>query len=304
MKINEGDWSVDAQYRWYQDFNAVHHAQIDFKATENDVFTVGITQVPFGLAPYSSHSFWFSGAYYLGLEDDYDTGVKWSRTQGDWLIDAAWFAGSEYDDASRYGRYSFDVAHTSRYPLKESGQFNMRVRRDLGGAVVGGSYQWGQLDGEQGRDADHQAVALHAKADVEQWNIQAQWIYYRYDINGVPEADKHRLALSAFEYPFEIAAKAQVVTFNVARTFAVNNRFLKSVTCYNDYSYIAAGAGSGLADSVQNVTGCMLQKGGMYSYIDWISGKNMWFAGGPGVGIEVGEPQWQSRLNINIGYYF
>jgi len=55
---------------------------------------------------------------------------------------------------------------------------------------------------------------------------------------------------------------------------------------------------------VQNVTGCMLVSGGLYTYVDWIAGKNMWFAGGNGVGLESSAGEWNSRLNVNFGYYF
>jgi hypothetical protein len=43
----------------------------------------------------------------------------------------------------------------------------------------------------------------------------------------------------------------------------------------------------------------------MVTYVDWIAGNNMWFAGGPGIGIDDGSPsRWHSRLNVNIGFYF
>ena len=43
----------------------------------------------------------------------------------------------------------------------------------------------------------------------------------------------------------------------------------------------------------------------MFTYVDWIAGRNMWFAGGPGVGIaEPGGDGWRSRLNVNMGFFF
>lgn len=304
VDVKQGDLFVDAQYRWYQGFDAVHHAAIGFHVTADDTLVAGVTQVPFGIEPYASHSFWFSGAYYLGLEDDYDTGVKWRHRQGAWTWDAAWFISSEYDNAARFDRYSFDVAATDASPYKEDGQLNLRAQYDAGAYVAGASLQWGRIDSESSGSGDHYAVALHLNANLDQWNFQGQWAAYEYDRDALVGQDENRIALSAFEYPFEIAAKAQVLNVNVARSFELNNRFIKKVTCYNDHSYIAASNRAGLDDSVQNVTGCMLENGGLYTYIDWIAGKNMWFAGGPGVGVDNGDSAWQSRLNINIGYYF
>jgi len=66
-----------------------------------------------------------------------------------------------------------------------------------------------------------------------------------------------------------------------------------------------AGHGAGVRDSWQNVTGCSLQKGIMTTYVDWVAGRDMWFAGGKGIGINDGGPsQWHSRLNVNVGFYF
>jgi hypothetical protein len=54
------------------------------------------------------------------------------------------------------------------------------------------------------------------------------------------------------------------------------------------------------------VLGCLLvAQEKVYAYVDWIAGQNMWFAGGPGIGLNVpASAGWQSRLNINIGYFF
>jgi len=46
-------------------------------------------------------------------------------------------------------------------------------------------------------------------------------------------------------------------------------------------------------------------KKGLYLYTDWITGQNMWFDGGPGIGLnESDADEWKGRININFGYYF
>ena len=81
-------WELDAQYRWYEYMNTVHHGYIAYNISPDKRVEFGITQVPFGLLPYASHSFWFSQGYYLGLEDDYDTGIKYHHKDGPWIYDA------------------------------------------------------------------------------------------------------------------------------------------------------------------------------------------------------------------------
>jgi len=292
----------EAQYRWYDGFDAVHHAFIGWKIDEQSDIRAGVVNVPFGLLPYAAQTFWFNTDYYLGLDDDYDAGIVWQRGQGAHQWHAGVFFGDEYGDGARYGRYSFDVADTSVHPYREHGQLNLRYEY-TGNAgpyafKIGGSGRAGRLqDRQAGGHHQHAAAAVHA--DIKRGNIgvQGQWIYYRYDVPG------KRLSMSAFLFPFEIAASAHVPSVNLIYELPQHGWF-DSITCYNNYS-TAIVSGKGLRDSQQNVTGCMFGKGKVLAYVDWIAGRNMWFSAGPGIGVyEPGQDQWHSRLNINIGYFF
>lgn len=305
VDITKGKWFVDSQFRFYQDFNAVHHAEMGYKFDEADTLVVGVSQVPFGISPYSSHGFWFGGTYYLGFEDDYDSGMKWTHTSGDWTFDTAYFFNSEYDNSARYGRYSFDIASIEERDNKEDGQANFRAQYQLGSHVIGGSLQAGKFRNRTtNATGEHTAVALHFDGHFDSWNLQLQHIYYDFEAASELQTADHRIAMSAFDFPFEIATEANVTSFNLAKTFHLGNEFVDRVVCYNDFTYTSASNKPGLTDSIQNVTGCTLIKDGLYTYIDWIAGKNMWFAGGPGIGVYDGPEKWHSRLNINIGYYF
>ncbi|MCO7223262.1 hypothetical protein [Pleionea sp. CnH1-48] len=308
MDVKQEQWFLDAQFRWYQGFEAIHHAEVGYKVDSSNTLVAGITQVPFGIAPYASHSFWFGGTYYLGLEDDYDAGIKWRHSRGKWNFDSAYFFNSEYDNPSRWGRYSFDIAssYNDERNNKEDGGLSFRAQYKLAKHTVGASFKTGKFRNLDSMSrGDHWAAGIHFDGHFNSdWNLQAQYILYEYDAESRLGTGDHRIALAAFEFPFEIATKAEVSTFNIAKTFTIKNDFVDTVTCYNDSTYISASDESGLTDSVQNVTGCLLAKGGLYTYVDWIAGKNMWFAGGPGIGIYEGHEKWRSRLNINIGYYF
>ncbi|ACV26765.1 hypothetical protein [Kangiella koreensis] len=305
VDITKGNWFVDSQFRFYQSFNAIHHAEVGYHFDDSNRLAVGVSQVPFGISPYASHGFWFGGTYYLGFEDDYDSGIKWTHTSGDWTFDSAYFFNSEYDNSARYGRYSFDVASTDTRDNKEDGQANFRAQYQLGPHVIGGSLQAGKIRNRTTNDTgNHVAAAVHFDGHFDSWNLQLQHIYYDFDTAPGLQNTDHRIAMSAFDFPFEIATEANVTSFNLAKTFTVGNQFVDKVVCYNDFTYTATSNKPGLTDSIQNVTGCTLIKDGLYTYIDWIAGKNMWFAGGPGIGVFDGPEKWHSRLNINIGYYF
>lgn len=292
------------QYRWYDGFDAVHHAWAGWKIDGNADLRVGVQQVPFGLLPYASHSFWFGSGYYLGIEDDYDLGVVWQRDRDGRQWHAGVFFGDEYGTGGRPGRYSFDVATTDAHPYRERERVHLRyqrIRAAAGGELAfGASMFTGRFeDRVRNEDHGHHGAAVHAQWVRDAWTLQAQWARYRYDVPGT------RVSLSAFLYPFDIAAEADVPSANVAYALPDSGWF-DGVTCYNNLSMTRPmRRDDGLRESWQNVTGCSFAKGAMFTYVDWIAGKNMWFAGGPGIGIdEPGGNRWGSRLNINIGFYF
>lgn len=305
VDVSQDDWYLDGQFRWYQGFNSIHHAEVGYHLDSNNTVVAGITQVPFGMEPYGSDSFWFTGAYYVGLEDDYDAGIKWRNNNGKWSTDVAYFFNSEYDDGARYDRYSFDIASVPGKANREDGQINGRIQYTSDGHTLGASAEIGKfINSDTLAKGDRWAVGTHYKGTFDSWVIKAQLMHYNYDSEENLGTDDHRIALSAFEYPFDIASEATLYTVNLAKVFTLNTKLADTVTCYNEMTHISAAEESGLADSVQNVTGCNIAKGGLYTYIDWIAGKNMWFVGGPGVGVDNGEVKWRSRLNVNIGYYF
>lgn len=297
-----GRLSYALQYRVYQDFDALHHAWLGLDEVAGGQLRAGVQQVPFGLLPYASQSFWFGSGYYLGIEDDYDAGLVWERRSEpvDWQLGL--FVADEYGDAGRFERYSFDVASTPALPYRERSRLLLRraQRWQQGAANLewGASAFAGEVENRvDGRRHGHYAAALHLQWQRGDWTLQGQWAGYRY---AIPES---RIALSAFAFPFEAASRAQVLSANIVRALP-RPAWLDSFSCYNNLSSTRA-VGAGRRDSWQNVSGCSFGRGPMFAYVDWIAGYNMWFIGGPGVGIDdPGGQRWRSRLNLNLGFYF
>ena len=160
---------------------------------------VGVSQVPFGIQPYASSSWFFNSTYYVGLEDDYDAGIKAILSPGNWDIQGAYYMNAEQTDffaGSNFGRYSYDVVpvtsfpafgdegdandvngiggytvvpggNSNRSPIEEAHQFNLKAaysfdHGDLGFTKVGVSGQRGQLKNLSTGDTDwHAAYAAH-----------------------------------------------------------------------------------------------------------------------------------------------
>jgi hypothetical protein len=105
------DFLFSAQYRWYSYMDVIHHGWIGYEFSPQWQVQLGITQSPFGILPYASHSWWFGMPYYVGLEDDYDAGIKAIYSDGPWNAQFAFFKNDEYASGTRTKRFSFDVLH-------------------------------------------------------------------------------------------------------------------------------------------------------------------------------------------------
>ena len=310
MRGTLGEVMLDAEWRRYNDFQAIHHAWVGYRFTDTLHAELGITQVPFGILPYASHSFWFGGTYYMGFEDDYDTGIKLVHALSDWTFHYAFFKNPEYADDSRAGRYSFDLVTSDDQQNSETNQVNVRAARvfrqaDDQSTELGVSLQGGRIYNRLTERNGHRwAVAAHLNAERGPWNLQLQGITYSYSPKNPEGVSRDFLQFGAFNSPFLIAARGQVWSANLARAFDIAWGPVTGGTCYNNFTYINPRVDNS-ANSIQNITGCAISAGGLHSYIDWIAGRNMWFAGGDGIGLAEGSSgRWRSRLNINVGYYF
>ncbi|MDT8410614.1 MAG: hypothetical protein RQ741_13530 [Wenzhouxiangellaceae bacterium] len=310
-----GDVILSAEWRRYNDFQAIHHAWVGYNFTDSEEsvaqLQVGISQVPFGLLPFASHSFWFGGTYYLGYEDDYDTGFKFvHEPNDDWTFHYAFYKNPEYANDSRFGRYSFDLVTQGDQQNAEINQLNFRAERHLkfspnSSIDAGISLQGGQIyNGITEDKGERYAIAGHINSNFGPWNLQLQGLRYNYDPENPDGVSDNFIQKGAFDFPFLMAAEANVYSANLARAFQTSWGPISGITCYNDFTYIDPKVGNS-SESVQNVTGCSVVAGGVFAYFDWIAGKNMWFAGGDGIGRDATTAgKWRSRLNINIGYYF
>jgi hypothetical protein len=310
VDIDYKDIFLSVEYRWYENFNAIRYGYFGYHLTDNSSIQIGIHQVPFGMLPYASHSFWFNATYYLGFEDDYDAGIKFIYDDDSWNLQAAFYKNPEYIDSERYGRYSFDLVTDDIQGNQEINQFNIRsaykwnINEDLL-MNLGLSLEAGQIYNKITKEkGNRHAFALHNNMFYKNWNIQLQWISYEYNPKNPENLSEKTIQFGAFMFPFEVSSKADVYTFNLANDIHINKKYLDRIKLYLNMSMVSPKQGYG-SDSKQIVLGTTLIKRGLYAYFDYIFGQNMWFSGGPGIGLSHPEDEtWNSRLNINFGYYF
>jgi hypothetical protein len=138
-------------------------------------------------------------------------------------------------------------------------------------------------------------------ASIDTWSVEMQVMNYRYD--AADAADPNSIAVASYNWAYLIASKANVYSFNVAKKFDTD---WGSLTFYNDFGMLTPKTDDHkFDDSYMNVTGCLIATGPIYTYIDFIRGKNMYAASkNDHVGLQAIDNDWENRININFGYYF
>lgn len=302
------DLLVSAEYRFYPFMDVIHHGWIGYRFDNDDRLQVGVTRVPFGLLPYAAHSFWFGVPYYVGFSDDYDLGVKYMHSDGPRDLQFAFFKNSELAGATDLGRYSFDVVSAGDARNQETNQFNARAAHTFGlgsscSHEVGLSGQWGELyNVDTRRRGDHWAAAGHLDTYCGRWNLQLQAAKFAYDPENPVSVGNDTIRVGGFETSFDVVTEGTLGVANVAYNVPLDSAAIGQLICYNDYSVLFKGRGS-FRKSQLNTIGCLLGKGPLFVYFDLIRANNMVFFGNGSLAGD-GESGWQTRFNINIGYYW
>lgn len=338
---DRGPFVAKAEYRWYNGYNMLHTGWVGWNFDDGSQLQAGLNRVPFGPGAYGASNNWFFDQhYYIGLSDDMDYGVKYSRSYGNWEVDLAYYLQAEHHftgDSKDSARYSYDIVESDAPygAYTEEHQVNLRMIYKMDGETlptdVGVSLQWGQLDAENATadDSEAWAASLHTKTKLNNWTLVLQLSEYSYDAdyadgavdaNGVPLSDD-LITMGAYDFAWPVAAEGTVPSVALSYTIVPENiGWIDSLTFYNDYSVIlkdGEDANGGFNDSAHNVTGVAIASGGWYVYVDYAYSNGNYFVGDEGdvygatyAESSVGDfganrnDDWNGRFNINFGYYF
>jgi hypothetical protein len=301
-----------AQYRIYGYTRAVHHAWFGYKFNEKNQLELGITQVPFGILPFATHSFWFGLGYNVGMEDDYDAGVKWHHKNDAWDLHLAFFYNEEYGDATSLDRYSVDLVRVDDQQNQEIAQGNLRVAYTFGkdtknSTEVGISGEFGGVDNlETSSTGYHWQAALHYSGWYADWNPEFQISRYEYHPKNPEGVDDRLVLMGNLTSTRLIAAKGTLINANLRHFWNVNWGPFSRFRAYYNYSGVIKDEKSFKNSQLHN-PGCVLEAGPFWIWIDFLMGKNAWYLNdspensglGPG-----GTDKWEYRFNISFEWYF
>jgi hypothetical protein len=254
---------------------------------------LGVTQVPFGALEFSGNSWWFHMPYYFGLEDDYDTGIKFEWQNSNWTYHIAYFLMAEPRGVSEPGygsfpsaRYSYDVIPENGYNgNKERNQLNARSEYEKGKFLIGFSGQFGEIYNSNTTNSfTHWAAAFHSQYSVkEEAKIKFQFTHYDYpnstDDSGNPV---EHINMGAYGFDtYQVASNASTFSLGLSYEYKVDWGPISSLTFYDDYSYMhkygsieILGTDYKFVDSHQNILGFMVTAGNTFTFFDIASGIN------------------------------
>ncbi len=294
-----------------------------YNFSDKNELQIGLTQVPFGITQYNSHNWFFSLNYYVGLEDDHDMGIKFQHRGEKWDYDIAFFKNAEelkfgsYSDASN-SRYSYDVSSIDLdgdgvldLRNKEVNQVNGKILFKFGEDNVkhkiGASGQYGGLYNLDTKSmGNHVAFAGHYEMTSKRIKLKLQAASYKNNAKNPSGQPTDVTAMTAYGAPYLIASQGIVYTAGVAYTIPVKWGPISSLQLYNDFGMLEK-PNTNFETSYMNVLGTLVSAGNVYTYIDFAAGKNQpWLGDVWTKAFAEGTPgeKWQTRFNINIGYYF
>ena len=332
-------WVAKVEYRWYTGYSFLHTGWVGYNFSDGGQVQVGVNRVPFGVGPYGpANSWFFDQHYYVGLSDDMDLGVKYSRKFGKISLDLAYYFSAEPNgkgDSEDSTRYSYDIVQDNyifdgEYSYyEERNQVNGRVIYSLPGETVptdiGLSLQWGQLKADENfaEDSDGWAASIHSKSSWNNWGLMLQLTQFNYDADYKDNTGltDDLVTMGAFDFPWPVASQGVIPAVALSYTWTPEIEWIDSITFYNDYSVILKDGslpdGTDLNESAMNVTGMAIASGGWYIYVDYAYSNGNYFVGNEGdvygayyessaVGDfgAVQNNEWNGRFNINLGYYF
>jgi len=305
---------LDAEYRLYSEgFGGgfLKQGWIGYNFDEVNQIQLGLTQVPFGIQKYNSNNWFLNIAYYTGLEDDYDMGIKYIHTGDIFEYQLAFFKNAEelkFGDNTEISpnRYSYDIAGRN----KEINQFNGKLIYKFGKDAkhrIGFSGEYGKLYNLDTESlGDHSALAVHYEFTTPKWNAKAQFITATQNPINADGESRDIVLMAAYGTPYEVAADFNIYTLGVSRNIPVKLGPISSLQIYNDFGFMQKKTES-FEDSYTNITGVMLAAGNVYTYIDYAAGYNHSWLGGNFVddfSSGNADAKWEARFNVNIGYYF
>lgn len=319
-----------AQYRFYGSafpydytkeigrINFPAWAWLGYKVGQDTRVVAGINQVPFGLLPYVSSTFYQSLVNVIGLEDVHNLGAKVQHKFGALDVQVGFYPqdGGNWAGTSRdSNRYSVNVVKADSYV---TGGSNNKERNLIVGRVAYKFEHGAESSSEVGVSALHstlhnedtdddgtrKAYALHYGGKFGALGVLAELGRQDMSPRNPAATGNDAVTFGAYDGSFNVASKSNFYSAEVNYALPWTFGPVSNITPYLNYSVVAKDK-SAFKDSQRINLGAHFTAGPLFIYTELRWGRNDPYTGdfvnGAAAG---GEDKWNKAFYANIGYYF
>ncbi|MDD2989134.1 MAG: hypothetical protein PHI64_09250 [Zoogloea sp.] len=319
-----------AQYRFYggafpYDYtsqmgriNFPAFAWLGYKLGDSTRVVAGLNQMPFGLLPYASNTFYQTLINNIGLEDVHNLGVKVQHRIDAVDIQLGFYPtdGGSWAGTSRGGvRYSVNVvrADSGLAGGSHNRERNVMVGR-LGYALPAAEGSTSELgisalrstlhNADTDADGRRTAYAAHYAGKFGAFGLLAEAGRQSMTPRNPAAVGNGTVSFGAFDGSFNVASKGNFYSAELSYLLPVRLGPVSNITPYFNYSAFTKDK-AGYKDSQRVIAGAHFSAGPLFIYTEMRWGRNDPYTGdyanGAGVG---GDDVWKKTFYANIGYYF
>ncbi|MEH3117523.1 MAG: hypothetical protein PGN25_07925 [Methylorubrum populi] len=312
-----------AGYKGYLgEFSFLQFAYAGVKLNANDSVSIGLQQVPFGLLPYFSTTFFETIGFVNGIEDLYNVGVKYNHTEADLNYQFGYFPsdGGNYFGISRNSaRYSTNIVKADGYlaggtnnveqhMLVGRGEYTFFNSGDAT-ATVGASILRSSIYNYDTQEyGSKQQEALHLVGTYGPWTLRT--LGARIDIDPRnPGGANSLISVGGYDGSYNLATKGWFVSGDLSYKLSPEHGPFSELTPYVNYSALYKDRAD-FRDTERYMVGCvwvLREIPEIYIYTEARFGRNDPYTGagqyaqGLGAG---GDNKFKTSFYTNIGYYF
>lgn len=314
-------WLAYSDYRCYRteelcDLNLLVDAWVGYQLNPQQQLSVGMMPVPFGPGQYWGNTYYEGNAYYLGLEDTHNPGLKYQYktannelSVGFYPQDGGNYAGQS-NDASRFSAnlVQADNLDSGTY-IKEKNMLIGRVshrfeQNSTLNHTVGGSYWYSSLENRKNNQTGERAAwNVFVTSNWNQWNTIVVAGQHRMD--NIDRQMPDITTFGAFDYSYNVASDYDYYSADLSYNWPESYGKLTSIKPYLNYS-VADKQQKGFATSQRLISGVGFMYGPMGIFAEYMIGKNDAMVGGDANSYAQGNQDagWEGQLYVSIGYYF
>lgn len=337
-EVNDLDYKIEHIWNNGNNSSYTHFLEtyVGHKFKNNVVGQVGNTSVPFGIL--DNLSWWKNIAFYAGFGDNYQAGIKMLHHECPWdfqlqigknslvsgndafSLTPKMTTGDADNTAATRTKFSQNLNKNNEDSLQLAARIaRTHVINDCTKIEIGLSAKLANTYNTISRHrGSHSAAAAHTNLHLDRWQVQLQFIPYRYSPkNGIGlGSEDNAMQLGKDGYLYTIPSKANIYTGGIAYKIPVHWGKIEDITVYNDYSTLSGKRT--LKKTRMNIFGAKFVSGPLFVNADLITAQNMFGVGqdldaagnlnifnlgSDNSGLD-GIHHWKTKFNINFGVQF